>query len=213
MTAEQRKEKNESYLVELGIPINKWLPIVDEEHEAVIRKPIEIAKRILILAYLGVYSEDEDSEEIIEFFKTEDLWDSVSKGEKDLLLIGKLTEQEKINISWRSEAMVVLLWVINKIDKLDLPIEQCNVGELLDKLSEPFGSTKEFVQNSSIRSVEEILNQTDLFYRIHWAVRDSQLKGLEIPLGIDPGIIEEWHYAINWVTFYGEDWDDISTDT
>ena len=38
-------------------------------------------------------------------------------------------------------------------------------------------------------------------------------KDEDIPGDIDTGIIQEWHYAINWITYYDENWDDILTDT
>ena len=213
MTAQERKEKTEIYLKGLDIPFNFGLPLIEEESDAIIRSAADIAKRIFILVYLGVYSEDGDRNEIIEFFKSEELWDSVSECEKKLLLKKKLTEKDKINISWRSEGIYLMLWAINKIDNLALPIEQCDIGEMLDILPIAFDSTNDFIQNACIRTTEEILDKSDLIYRIHWATREAESNDEEIPGSVDTGIIEEWHYAINWITYYDEKWADILTDT
>ena len=213
MTAQERKEKTEIYLKGLDIPFNFGLPLIEEESDAIIRSAADIAKRIFILVYLGVYSEDGDRNEIIEFFKSEELWGSVSECEKKLLLKKKLTEKDKINISWRSEGIYLMLWAINKIDNLALPIEQCDIGEMLDLLPISFDSTYDFIQNACIRTTEEILDKSDLIYRIHWATREAESNDEEIPGSVDTGIIEEWHYAINWITYYDEKWDDILTDT
>lgn len=83
MTAQERKEKTENYLKGLGIPFNFGLPPIEEEADAIVRSAANIAKRIFILAYLGVASEGGDRNEIVEFFKTEDLWESVSEYEKN----------------------------------------------------------------------------------------------------------------------------------
>ncbi len=213
MTAKERKENTETYLKKLDIPFNFGLPPIEEESEANIRTASDIAKRIFILAYLGVYSEDGDKDEIIGFFKSEELWDSVSEYEKKLLSKKKLTEKDTINISWQSECIYLMLWAINKIDNLGLPIDQCNIGEMLDLLPNAFDSTKEFIQNATIRPTAEILDKSDLIYRLHWAAREADSKGEDIPGNIDTGIIQEWHYAINWITYYDENWDDILTDT
>ncbi|CAN5374086.1 DUF4272 domain-containing protein [soil metagenome] len=213
MTAQERKQETEIYLKGLDIPFNLGLPPIEEEEEAVIRTATDIAKRIFILVYLGVYSEDGDRSEITEFFKSEELWDSVSEYEKKLLSKKKLTEKDKINISWRSEGIYLMLWAINKIDDLGLPIEQCDIGELLDLLPNAFESTKDFVQNSTARPIREILDKSDLIYRLHWAVREADSNDEDIPGDIDTGIIQEWHYAINWITYYDENWDEILTDT
>lgn len=213
MTAQERKEKTETYLKELDIPFNFGLPPIEEESDANIRTAADIAKRIFILVYLSVYVEGGDKDEIIEYFKSEELWDSVSNYEKKLLLKKKLTEKEKINISWQSECIYLMLWTINKIDNIGLPIDQCKVGKMLDLLPNAFDTTKDFIQNARVRPTVEILDKSDLIYRLHWAVRETDSKNKDILGSINSGIIQEWHYAINWITYYAENWDDILTDT
>jgi hypothetical protein len=124
-----------------------------------------------------------------------------------------LTEKDKINISWQSERIYIMLWTINKVNELGLPIDQCNVGEMLKLLPEFFQSTREFISSSTSRTTLEILDASDLIYRLHWAARQADLEEKEIPGDISLGIVQEWHYAINWITFYDENWDEITTDT
>lgn len=213
MTALERKEKTEAYLKGLDIPINPWLPVIEEEADTIVRTAEDIAKRIIILLYLGGYAEDGDRKEIIDFLQAESLWDSVSDYEKELLSKRRLTEKDKIKISWQSENIYLLLWAINKIDLLDLPIEHCNIGEMFDLLPGPFEPTQDYIQNATVRSKPEILDKSDLIYRLHWAAREANLRNQDIPGDIDIEILQEWHYAINWVTYYNDDWDDIQTDT
>jgi hypothetical protein len=62
--------------------------------------------------------------------------------------------------------------------------------------------------------MDQILDQADLIYRYHWAVVDARVKGKQPPAGLDPGIVYERHYALNWLIRYSDqEWDDISTDT
>ena len=213
MTATERKEKTENYLKTLDIPFNPGLPAIEEEVDAVVRTAEDIAKRILILVYLGVYAEDGDRNEIVGFLKSSALWEAVSEYEKKLLSKKKLTEQDKINISWKSECIYLLLWAINKIEETGLPTEQCDIGAMLDLLPDAFGATEDFIVNAAIRPTAEILDKSDLIYRLHWAAREADANGEDTPGDIDTGIIEEWHYAINWITCYDENWDGILTDT
>ena len=159
MTALERKEKTEAYLKGLDIPINPWLPVIEEEADTIIRTAEDISKRIIILLYLGGYAEDGDRKEIIDFLQAESLWDSVSDYEKELLSKRRLTEKDKIKISWQSENIYLLLWAINKIDLLVLPIEHCNIGEMFDLLPCPFEPTQDYIQNATVRSKPEILDK------------------------------------------------------
>ena len=213
MTGQERKSKTELMLKELNISINIGLPIIEEENEAKIRSKKEIAERILILTYLVAYAETDEKDEIINYLKTEKLWEAVSKVEKKLFSKSKLTEKDKINISWHTEIIYLLLWSIQKIDDIGLPIEQCDTEEIFNILPEYLEDTSDFISTAKVRTNKEILDKSDLIYRLHWAVRQAELDDDEIPANIDAEVIEEWHYAINWITYYDDNWDEILTDT
>jgi|SRR5690242_2897195 len=213
MTAQERKDKTQRLLKQLDIPFNCNLPVIEEENDAIIRDAADIARRIIIVTYLCLYGDDGNKNEITDFLKSEELWRFVSDDEKILFSKPELTEKDKINISWQSERIYIMLWTINKVNELGLPIDQCNVGEMLKLLPEFFQSTKEFISSSTSRTTLEILDASDLIYRLHWAARQADLEEKEIPGDISLGIVQEWHYAINWITFYDENWDEITTDT
>jgi hypothetical protein len=63
-----------------------------------------------------------------------------------------------------------------------------------------------------LRSKPEILDWSDLLYRLHWATRQF---GKSVSSRVNPGVVQEWHLAVNWLTRYdGEDnWDWVGTDT
>jgi hypothetical protein len=213
MTAQERKEKTETYLTNLNVPINPHLPLIEEESEAVIRSGQDIARRILILTYLNVVQEGGDKKEIIAFLKNEGLWNDVSEDEKELLKKTKLTKQDKINLSWRSEGVWLMLWAINKVGELEMPTTQCTINEILCRLPGFLTSTKEFIETATVRPTAEILDMADLLYRMHWSTRQAGLDANEAPADLDDSIVYERHYAINWITYYEENWDDVTTDT
>jgi hypothetical protein len=211
-TAIQRKLETEKYLKSIGIQINEHLPLIEEEHEVQIRTAQEITKRILILTYLNYFKDvPESKKNVIEFLKSQQLWNSVSDTEHKYF-DNELSEQDEINISWRTEAIWLLLWTIRKVENLELPKEQVIVDEILDKLPDFMSDCNEFIEQSEIRTKSEILDISDLIYRLHWATRENELKRRK-PLLVDSSIVEERHYAINWVTYHEDNWDDITTDT
>jgi hypothetical protein len=213
-TAEERKNYTEKYLKSLNIPFIDHLPLIEEENEAKVRTAQEIAERILVLFYLIYVSQvPEERENVIEFLKHNSLWEKVSPDEKELYQREELTRKQIVNISWRLEAIWLLLWTINKVDILELPTTKIDVDEIISRLPHFLTDPKAFIEKSFVRPISEILDISDLTYRLHWATRDAHLNDRSMPAGLNLSIIMERHYAINWTTYYADEWDDVSTDT
>ncbi|MFT3681637.1 MAG: DUF4272 domain-containing protein [Ferruginibacter sp.] len=213
-TAAQRKQATEKLLKSAGIPFIDHLPLLEEESEVKIRTAREIAERILVLTYLGYIAEvPGEGEVVINFLKQYSLWDKASPAEKELFQKEKLTKREAVDISWRCEAAWLLLWVIGKTGDLELPVNQVEIGEIIERLPEFLDSPAQFIESAAARPASEILDIADLTYRLHWAARNADLKKQPQPAGLNLSVIMERHHAINWVTFYGDEWDEITTDT
>ena len=75
-------------------------------------------------------------------------------------------------------------------------------------------NTAQFVQNARLVSADQILDALDLHYRLHWAARQAGLDQRPSPAGVDAGVLQERHYALNWlVQFENADWDNVLTPT
>ena len=74
-------------------------------------------------------------------------------------------------------------------------------------------TTANFVTSASLRTKSEILDETDMAYRIHWAVREAQIHKQSPPANLLADVVMERHYALNWLVWYADEWDDITTDT
>ena len=75
-------------------------------------------------------------------------------------------------------------------------------------------TTPQFIEDAELRPIADILDQADLIYRYHWAVRDARIKGRQAPAALDHDVTEERHYALNWlIGYHAQAWDDVSTDT
>jgi predicted RNA methylase len=76
-----------------------------------------------------------------------------------------------------------------------------------------YENTKKFIEKASLRAVSEILDASDMIYRIHWATRQSEIDKTEQPAGLIPSVVVERHLALNWLTYYENNWDDVTCDT
>lgn len=210
-----RKEKNEKILEENAIKINRNLPCIESEEETTLRTPKEIAQRVSALAVVNLVAFNSISpEEATEYLQNYNLWDFTTENEKEFL--ANPTDDKKANESWKCEGIWVLMWALNKIETLDFPDEFCDL-ENIDPDNYPVGQDKDpniFIDSIvSIRSKSEILDANDLYYRFNWACVDDRINGREIE-GINPGIVYERQYALNWLINYMEqDWDSVTCDT
>ncbi|MCC9065463.1 DUF4272 domain-containing protein [Flavobacterium piscisymbiosum] len=211
----QRKENNEKILKEYDIKINRNLPCIESEAETTLRTPKEIAQRVSALAVVNLVAFSSISpEEATEYLQNYNLWDFTTENEKEFLT--NPTDDKKANESWKCEGIWVLMWALNKIETLDFPDEFCDL-ENIDPDNYPVGQDKDpniFIDSIvAIRSKSEILDANDLYYRFNWACVDERINGREIE-GINPGIVYERQYALNWLINYMEqDWDFITCDT
>lgn len=210
-----RKENNEKILEAKGIKINKHLPCIESEAETTIRTPKEIAQRVSVLAMTNLVAFSSiDPDVAIEYLQSYNLWDFVTENEKEFL--EDPTDDKKAQETWKCEGIWVLMWALKKVENLDFPDAFCNL-ENISPEDYPVGPDKDpndFINAiTSIRSKSEILDADDLYYRYNWACVDERINGREIE-GINPGIVYERQYALNWlINYMGQDWDSISCDT
>jgi len=209
LSPEERKHQTESILKEKNIPFIDWLPLTEAEGNVELRNINDIAKRILCLFCLAGTAFEKDDVSFIEYLKTYNLWESLSKEEKLFLSNPTYDTQAQLNATWRLEALYVLVWAVGLVPELPFPTEQASVTEFIDTLPKSDESPERFIKSLKLRPLPEIMDASDLIYRLHWAVRNHGSN-----LDLDGSVIQERHHAINWLTNYdGEKWDWVATDT
>jgi len=210
-----RKERSEEILKKEGIKININLPHIETEEETTLRTSEEIATRVTILAITNLVAFDSiEAEEAISYLEDGNLWQYTTPKEKDFLQ--HPTEEKKFQETWKCECIWVLLWALQIVDTLPFPNELCDLNDIpaenypVDFQKDP----NDFINSKyQVRSKSEILDANDLYYRYHWACVDARINNLEMTT-VDPGIVYERHYALNWlITYMDQDWDDVSCDT
>lgn len=129
------------------------------------------------------------------------------------LFDGDLTGYKLSNFGWKYEAFWVLAWALGLVKKLEIPTEICDVQKAIALISS-HDNFESFLKSTKMRKPSEILNEADLIYRIHWAVREAQLKNEPIPANLNSSVVMERHMALNWlIGVGGNDWDNVEIST
>lgn len=205
MSAIIRKARSEARLAEEGIPINPNLPPIEERIR--LRSVDEIVDRILALCL--VTAKGEGMTDLTRLTTRYNIEGKLSPEERAFIENPAPTEQQRINATWRYEAIGTLLWAAGYIDHLPYPDRVFGAAELI-RIVAPLTET-EFRQNARLRDSAEILDEADLLYRYHWACVDARIHQREI--GLYYGVVYERHYALNWLIGYqDQEWDEVTTD-
>jgi hypothetical protein len=210
--AKNRKSRSETILKKLNVPINIYLPYIEDENEALLRTKEEIANRALTLLIVALKAEGLEQDTLISLIKDYDLKKHLSPKESTFINEPNPSQFDKTQFIWRYEAAWTLLWALGYIPELSPPTETCDVPAAVSFMRD---RTKvQFIQDAKLKSISDILNENDLIYRYHWAVVGAKMNGLNIPLEIDSSVVMERHYVLNWLIGYmNQEWDYVSTDT
>lgn len=208
----QRKERSETVLRSEGVPVNKFLPVIETEKTAKRRTKEEVAYRALALLVVAAKGGGLEQALVEKFIADYGLRRHFTPKETVFLKTASPSEDELNEFVWRYEAAWVMLWALGYVEKLEKPIATCDVTRAVRFMRER--STKQFLADAKLRSAGEILDQADRIYRYHWAVVDARVSGKNAPADLEPGVAMERHHALNWLFGYmDQDWDDITTDT
>lgn len=180
-----------------------------------VRNAQEIARRALVLCTIVGLAAGAPKDEVLGWLEDESLKDELTPSELAFATSPYPTKQQQMNASWRSEALLVLLWALNAIEQMPALNEQCSTRDF-QQILPPFAdiSVEQFINGAMRRSDEELIDCADALLACHWEARNARLHGRPVPAHCDLDIIQERHHAINWVIGYdGLPWDEVTTDT
>lgn len=208
----ERKTRMATRLKAEGVPTIDSLPVIEDSGEARARPADEVAKRAIAVCLVAAKGEGIDQAAVDALVHKYGAGSFFSPKEAAFIKNPRPTQQERNEYTWRYEDYWVLLWALGYVDTLDRLEDQCDVPKatrfLLDR------TTEQFIHDAKPRPLGTILDEADLVYRYHWAVVDARVKGKEAPAKLDGGVVQERHYALNWLVGYmNQAWDEISTDT
>ena len=205
-----RKQWAEEVLENEGVSVNPHLPAIESEAEVSLRAPREVADRLLALAVVAAKGGGLQQALVDEIVEDKGVRPLFTPAELAFIDNPNPSLHDRTQFSWRYEAAWVLLWALRHVDgPLGRPDHICDVPRLAETVRD-----EPDLARHGMCSANDILNEADLIYRYHWAVRQAGLDGNPPPAGLDPGVVMERHHALNWlIGYFDADWDDVTTDT
>ncbi len=210
MSPELRKEASELRLHKRGIRLNLQLPVTESADEITLRSSAEVWARMQAL-YLVWQAAIADVAPATEGGAA--LIASLSQAERAFLL-GSRTPELFEEYRAAAETLYFLLWACKLIPQIEIP-GKAVAASTLQQLMQPLLDSPDTLGRLQLRHKNDLLDWSDLLYRLHWAVRHAQISQREIPGRLYVPAIQQWHKAVNWLCCYDDqdDWDLVSTET
>ena len=219
ITAQERKNKSIEILVSQGVPYIDHLPLRYETEEVTPRDKKEVIERVAcsfasIMCALSIGKKEYTEQDRV--YMTQDFLSNkyhaleLLTPREQQVIAGTISEAGAINAVWKYEAVWALLWALGIVEELSLPSEICDCDLVMGTMRR-FKGLDDFMANTTLRPLEEILQALDLHYRYHWAAVNARVNGSD-PAGIDEGIVMERRAGLEWLCCKGEENDNL-TDT
>jgi len=167
-----------------------------------------VAQRCITLNYVIGIAYYAKPQKLHEFLIETGLIEHASAKEQALLAKSNHTEEEKADATWLAESVQGLAWCMGLLE-LD-PFRGCN-HNLASRFPKPFVDHSEFVNSATIRSFDDIYEQADLHYQLHWAVRNARLTGSAC--GVNEWVARKRRKSLDWVIGVEPDWAQLPLDT
>lgn len=209
-----RRAQSEDYCRQNNVPVysNPNSLFAPPESEVTLRSKDQVVDRALALCYLGLKSEGLEQDLLEKIDQDYRISSKLSPAEKLYATSEHPTQQQIINANWRYESLHVMLWALGFVDTLMYPDTMCDVASDVTIIHDH--TEARFRQEANLRSKKDILDQADLILRLDWACVSARINNQPAPGNLDPSVVYERHYSLNWlISYLNQDWDDVSTDT
>ena len=212
--AELARARSRDELARFGIDVPESLPLLFEP-EALqrLRRRNDVIARSQALYGVVAISDGGPRDLVFPSLEARDLSRWLSERERRFVE-GPSDEDERIQMSWRIEALTALGWALGLVDELSLSGAEAAAGafEPLD----PDGSRGDVDDRVQLRSTTQLADRLDAFYCAHWAAREQQLTSAfdPWPEALVPGAIMERRHGLEWLfADPSYDWEDVDLST
>jgi len=207
MTPSIAKSRSHETLRRYEVQINETLPEIEPAEELHPQDARSVAIRCVVLSHVIGIGFGGDAARLKALLAEFNLYQHTSTKEQELLSRTHPTEQERVDATWLTECVQSLAWCLGMAD-LD-PFRQCD-DDLASHFPAPAADPRDFISKAALRPFDEIYQQADLHYRLHWAVRNARLMGHRCRVSEE--LIGERRKALDWVIGVAN-WDEIPDNT
>ena len=180
----------------------------DGELELHPRTARQTAERFLALVAVAAQAHQQDTE----WVRQQGVDGFFSMDERAFFFDAQPAPQEVVNFSWRAEALCALCWALGGGPGFPALNQRADIWGL-EMLQQAMAAPGIFIDQAQLRPAQEIEEMEAHLYQQHWRVRDAQLFNKPVPEELCPSIVYERRYALSWLVGWGDDWDEVPTDT
>lgn len=207
MDVKQIREQSIYTAKQLGVEVLPTLPLLDAGLE--MRSADEAVSRILAMNALAAIAYGFDKEKVIAWLNQEALTDLLSVQEKNFIFEG-IGQPDRFKV--QVESMWALAWAIRISNELNFAKDCDNrFVTMLPNLKQSQSSAN-FRKKANLRPLEQVVAACDLAYCLHWAIRQAELSGKQLPANLKHYVVVERRRALEWL-LSKDVWDEISLDT
>jgi ribosomal protein L25 (general stress protein Ctc) len=188
---------------------NEHLPLLESLQDLKPKSSAQVAARAVVAGYLAAVCFGAPQEKVRLDLERFSLWQHLSTEEQTLVSSPAASEQSKAFHRWLIESIHFMAWSLG-LAPLD-HFTPCS--ETLASLLPKAGTDPaQFIASQNLRPIDELLQEADTLYMLHWFAVDANLNGQPNMRVVLPQISFRRH-AADWVIGVAEAWDDVSLDT
>ncbi len=192
-----------------GLGITEEVALPGFPCESKVRSLREVVSRCLAMFVTVAVAFDFDRERARYWLSQFALEQSLSESEREFISSPKA---DPTNFRAKVESLLAVSWSLNLVQ--NIPANQLCPNNFVStfpnlKLNE---GPDLLIRKCYIRPLAEILRQADLYYCLHWYVRELRFGLLHGRAPLPEYVIVERRRSFEWV-LSGEDWDSVRLDT
>lgn len=216
---EERREKSNKKIKSMGIVCYENLRTRENGADVKLKSVDDICKRA-VASFCAIQVacdiNNGNYQESVEYFSglLEKFGVKSCLNEKEKRLFdGSYSKQDVIDIDWEYETYWAIVWALGLIeDDISNASGTCDCNKAISLVSNAKGY-EDFKSKCHMRSIEEILDMLDLYFRYHWATIEKRINP-DTPIGnLNSSVVVERRRGLEWLISDKDDWYEISLDT
>ncbi len=219
VSPEERKRKNEEYIKQKGIAYLETLPLVEtslavelKDLDTICQRAIASLLAIQLASDIQLNNNYEESKELFLGLLKEYKVENQLLAKEKRLFNHTYSKQDAIDVTWNYEAYWSLVWALGLIDDIKDASEICDCMKAITLVGDCY-DYEEFKNKCKLRSIEEVLDMLDLYYRYHWACEEKRINPDTSIGNLNPEVVMERRKGLEWLISKLTDWDDIALNT
>lgn len=209
-----RRMKNNKYLNSNGITFNEELLCCVNDEDVKIKSIDEICKRALaslLTIQIACDINNKNYKESLKHFSPlykEFNVENCLNSKEQRIIDGTYTDQDLIDMDWEYEAYWSICWCLGLIGDIKNANVLCDCSKAISFVAKA-SSFEDFKNKCNLRTLDEILDMQDLYYRYNWAINDCNIHPNTVSSSLNYSNVKERRRGLEWIISSEKDWYDL----